>query len=349
MRENADLKNKNETLLFNTEILTNKIQDLKMRLNHSPVDQNLIDELNSEVIYKDEQLNKFKDDNMQMQLQIEGIKAELSQKKHDMRKKTEKIYDLSLKNAELEDKVVELRNKTVDDSERRNFLELKSQHELLNMKYQSLVDEHNNVKRSLYLYEKEIKNKNSMMEKLINELIDHNRKSGSNGASITGSHEVNMNLIHILKSGCLYDQNVANLENYRSSSPESSYTKSSQNSRKTNASNYESNTFPKKASRRPEGRRENMRDSYEAEDNNHNSSIRNRDRDNTRENYHSAPIEDKKEIEEKVFNLNKERERVSENLITLGTTATEQVAGLSKDKDSNKPETATRRESRRDK
>jgi hypothetical protein len=66
------------------------------------------------------------------------------------------------------------------DNFKSSNIDLKNQNELLNMKYQSMADENFSLKRDLIFLEKEIKNKEGIIDRLRNELLETNKKSFSN-------------------------------------------------------------------------------------------------------------------------------------------------------------------------
>jgi hypothetical protein len=56
------------------------------------------------------------------------------------------------------------------DMLKSNYLDIKNQQELVSIKLDSITDENKNIKRDLQLYEKEIKSKNEIIEKLKDEI-----------------------------------------------------------------------------------------------------------------------------------------------------------------------------------
>ena len=110
----------------------------------------------------------------------------------ELNKKLEKINEQQQKIFQLEQENYEFKSRSNGESQtlkeykqnyeniKSNFLDLKNQNELLNMKYQSMADENFNLKRDLIFLEKEIKNKSDIIERLRNELLDTNKKTFSN-------------------------------------------------------------------------------------------------------------------------------------------------------------------------
>lgn len=78
------------------------------------------------------------------------------------------------------------------DTMKMNYMDLKNQYELVNIKFQNVGDENFNIKRDLIMYEKEIKSKNDIIEKLKHELLDLGRRSFGE-KSETGRNSMNSN------------------------------------------------------------------------------------------------------------------------------------------------------------
>lgn len=110
----------------------------------------------------------------------------------ELNRKLEKINEQQQKIFQLEQELFEFRSKSNGESQamkelKNNYdnlksgnMELKNQIELLNMKYQSLTDENFSLKRDLIFLEKEIKNKEGIIDRLRNELLESNKKAYSN-------------------------------------------------------------------------------------------------------------------------------------------------------------------------
>jgi hypothetical protein len=64
------------------------------------------------------------------------------------------------------------------DALKLNFIEIKNQYDLINIKYGSLSEEYSLLKRDMIFYEKEIKSKNETIESLKNDMISNTRRSG---------------------------------------------------------------------------------------------------------------------------------------------------------------------------
>ena len=104
--------------------------------------------------------------------------------KYDNNKKDDKYSEIKLKYSELEQEHIdykykinmELNNlrefKQLYESLKINHYDIKNQYELLQLKHQTIADENYNLKRDLLLYDKEIKNKSDMIERLRFDVID---------------------------------------------------------------------------------------------------------------------------------------------------------------------------------
>ena len=178
-----------------------------------------------------------------------------------MNKKLEKINEQQQKIFQLEQENFEFKSRSNGESQtmkeykqnyeniKSNFLDLKNQNELLNMKYQSIADENFSLKRDLIFLEKEIKNKSEIIDRLRNELLETNKKSLSNDYYTSKyNNEVYFNLIKSSNSiGRDKTDYSSNYDNYSSNYNKNNKINESYN--KSNEKNINSNNDNKKGSK----------------------------------------------------------------------------------------------------
>lgn len=135
-------------------------------------------------------------ENQALTTKIENMQIDINIEKNDGNKKTEKISELQKKISALDQdhrdllKIIELESTIFKETKQNyelfkgNYIEIKNQYDLLNIKYQSISDENFNYKRDLLLYEKELKNKNEMIDKLRNNLLDNAKYALNNDSNL---------------------------------------------------------------------------------------------------------------------------------------------------------------------
>lgn len=187
-RETLDYKSKFDNLQFEHDIIEKKlldnkslIQNLKQEISDK---ENIINNMKIDLKKKEEQFLSANEENENFKNQTENIKVEFSVHRQEMSKKSEKITELQQKIFNLEQENIEIRSKSSGelmnlrdqkqsfDTLKSNFMDLKNQNELLNIKFQRIADENFNLKRDNTMYEKELKSKTDLIEKYKNELIN---------------------------------------------------------------------------------------------------------------------------------------------------------------------------------
>lgn len=223
-KECSELKEKFENISFEFDIVQNKLNEytqINSKLSSDLADrEGQIERANIDLNQKDELLSKYFNENESLKNQMENMKMEVNIQRNEILKKNDKIVEMQQKNFALEQELNDVKSRSTNEINnlreskqnlealKSNYYEIKNQYELLNMKHQTLSDENFNVKRDLLLYEKEIKNKNEIIERLRKEIIETNKKNflSSDGASGSGSNlNLNLNLNNILKGGDNYD------------------------------------------------------------------------------------------------------------------------------------------------
>jgi len=173
-----NLKQKNMNLLTDLETSENIKLDLEEALNEKRQRMKHLDEERIKLLKENEELNNL----------IENYKIENLNNKNDNLKKAEKISELQGRVIDYEQEIFDIKSKSntelipLKDAKnnfetlKASYYELKNQYELLNIKFQTVNDENFSLKRDLYLQENENKNKNDVVDRYRNEVLELKKK-----------------------------------------------------------------------------------------------------------------------------------------------------------------------------
>lgn len=169
--------NQNNSHLYNKS-MKNFYRNYNRTNNYYNFSDNDITEYNK--IFIENKLNKEK---------IYNLKKELKNKKYEMKVKNNKLNILQHINNNLRNEIDILQlkcefeiinNKKINNNYNKiknNYSDMKNQYDLLNLKYITLKDENFNFQRNIEFYEKQIKDKNEMIENLIENKTKSKKKN----------------------------------------------------------------------------------------------------------------------------------------------------------------------------
>jgi predicted nucleic acid-binding Zn-ribbon protein len=186
-KEIFDYQTKNDLLEKDLEFYKTKIVDLKSKYSGEIGDKDrYISNMKIDINKQNDMIFQLRDENSIYKSQLDNMRNELSNYKNEASNNNDKIKDLQHMIYKLEKENMELKSKPQTDINsikqnydnlKLNYIDLKNQHELLNIKFQNLSDENFNIKRNTIYLEKEMKMKEETIDKLKSNILDYDRDS----------------------------------------------------------------------------------------------------------------------------------------------------------------------------